>query len=111
RLRALRRAPRADQLRAQARLHRARRMSLEPPFSQRAAAVMAALRAMDDVPDSAAVVAEIAKQGPNPGAKLAERLANGVDPALRAPLDALADHAAAEALRAGLSRTGCEHLV
>jgi len=86
-------------------------MSLEPPFSQRAAAVMAALRAMDDVPDAAAVVAEIAKQGPNPGAKLAERLANGVDPALRAPLDALADHAAAEALRAGLSRTGCEHLV
>lgn len=27
-------------------------MSLEPPFSQRAAAVMAALRAMDDVPDA-----------------------------------------------------------
>jgi predicted kinase len=86
-------------------------MSLEPPFSQRAAAVMAALRAMDDVPDAAAVVAEIARQGPNPGAKLAERLANGVDPALRAPLDALAGYAAAEALRAGLPRAGCEHLV
>jgi hypothetical protein len=56
-------------------------MSLEPPFSQRAAAVMASLRAMEDVPDAATVVAEIARQGPNPGAKLAERLANGVDPA------------------------------
>jgi predicted kinase len=93
-------------------------MRLEPPFSQRAAAVMAALRAMDDVPDAAAVVAEIARQAPNPGATLAERLrvprasgASRVDPAMRAPLDALGDYAAAEALRAGLPRTGCEHLV
>jgi hypothetical protein len=96
-------------------------LSLEPPFSQRAAAVMAALRAIDDVPDAAAVVAEIARQAPNPGVALAERLrvprangatqASGVDPAMRAPLDTLADYAAAEALRAGLPRTCCEHLV
>jgi predicted kinase len=85
---------------------------------------MAALRAIDDIPDTAAVVAEIARQAPNPGAALAERLrvprangatqtsdASGVDPAMRAPLDTLADYAAAEALRAGLPRTSCEHLV
>jgi len=90
-------------------------VTLEPPFSQRAALVMAALADLDQVPDAAAVLAEIARHGPNPGAALAGRLrvpgASGVWPARPAPLDELASFAAAEAHRAGLPRTGCEHLV
>jgi hypothetical protein len=49
-------------------------MTLEPALSQRAAAVMAALADLDQVPDAAAVLAEIDRHGPNPGAALAGRL-------------------------------------
>lgn len=90
-------------------------MTLEPAFSQRAAAVMAALADLDQVPDAAAVLAEIARHGPNPGAALAGRLripgAIGIAQGMPAPIDELASFAAAEAHRAGMPRTGCEHLV
>lgn len=90
-------------------------MTLEPAFSQRAAAVLAALADLDQVPDAAAVLAEIARHGPNPGAALAGRLripgAIEIAPGMPAPLDELASLAAAEAHRAGMPRTGCEHLV
>ena len=90
-------------------------MTLEPALSQRAAAVMAALADLDQVPDAAAVLAEIDRHGPNPGAALAGRLripgAIGIAQGMPAPLDGLASFAAAEAHRAGMPRTGCEHLV
>jgi predicted kinase len=90
-------------------------MTLEPAFSQRATAVMTALHGLVQAPDAAAVLAEIARHAPNPGAVLARRLrlpgASGVSADLPAPLDVLEGFAAAEAMRAGLPRTGCEHLV
>jgi hypothetical protein len=73
-------------------------MPIEPAFSQRAAALMAAPGGPGQVPDAAAVLAEIARQGPNPGAALAGRPrvpgAIGVGHALPAPLAALARLAA-----------------